>query len=56
VGRIGIPAVALTLNIFTAGGTVLLVSALVTAAISRLHPRLPGMPSTPVLGWLVVAP
>jgi hypothetical protein len=82
----GIPSVsatAFTLNIVTAGGTVLLVSGLITAAIYRLPPRglvrafadvvgaavvgwsvglllgrarLVFLQSTPVLGWMVVAP
>ena len=34
-----VAATTFTLNIFSAGGTVLLVSGLVTAAIYRLHPR-----------------
>ncbi len=41
LGSAGKPvsATTFTLNIFSAGGTVLLVSGLVTAAIYRLHPR-----------------
>ena len=34
-----VSATTFSLNIFSAGGTVLLVSGLITAAIYRLHPR-----------------